>query len=530
VTSTPKETTTKVEPWDGAKPYLLENYADFADLLDKGAPQAWQGPTVAGRSNDTLKAQQMVEQIARDPNASSVLTNATNGVNSVLNSGLNGQATGTLSAVQNSSNPTDAIAAMIASGQSGRAPGQYNQNYSNPALSQASGYGNYTNSASGLQSAQAQQLANGSNPAASQYLQQTASGANVGANPYLQANIAAQQSSIADQLKNITAPGIDSQAAALGRTGSAAYASQRNNADSTAAKAMSDVAVNALTNQYNQDVAQQQSAASLYGNLYNQDVSNRLNANQALASTDQAQQQLRQAGTSLYGNLADSQQTQRLNAANSANQQFNANRDYQMQGTQLLSNNYNQNISNMLNAANSQLSADNAFNTQKLNAAGMAGQTYQNQYLPSQALAGVGQQKDQYNSTVLQSNVDAWNQAQQQPLQNIANFTNLLNGGGYQSTTQPVYSNTTGQILGGLSSLAGLFALCDIREKVLHSFLGYMPLLNGDMIAMYEFSYIGSNERFVGPVAQEVERKTGAVIEFEGRKLIDVAALMKEAA
>ncbi|TWF46325.1 hypothetical protein FHW37_11520 [Neorhizobium alkalisoli] len=45
--STPKETTTKVEPWDGAKPYLLENYKDFADLLDKGAPQAWQGPTVA---------------------------------------------------------------------------------------------------------------------------------------------------------------------------------------------------------------------------------------------------------------------------------------------------------------------------------------------------------------------------------------------------------------------------------------------------------------------------------------------------
>ncbi|WP_210249350.1 hypothetical protein [Neorhizobium alkalisoli] len=340
------------------------------------------------------------------------------------------------------------------------------------------------------------------------------------------------QDAIAQKLQNITNPAINSQAASLGRMGSGAFASQVNNAQTAAANEMAKVATDLYGNQYNQDVASQQNAAQQYGNFYNQDQQNQLNANQALASTNAQQQQLRQAGTSLYGNLSDAQQTQRLNAANSANQQFNANRDYQLQGANLLSNNYQNNISNMLNAANSQISADNALNTQKLNAAGMAGSTYQNLYNPAQALAGVGQQKDQYNSTVLQSKVDAWNQAQQQPLQNIANFTNLLNGGGYQSTTQPVYSNTTGQILGGLSSLAGLFALCDIREKILHRLVGFMPLINGEKICIYEFTYKDDEDAniWIGPVAQEVEEKTGAVVEVEGRKLIDVEAFMKEAA
>lgn len=120
----------------------------------------------------------MAEQIARDPNNASVLQNAVGGVNSVLNSTVNGQAANTLSSIQNSTNPTDSIAAMIASGQSGKAPGQYNQNYSNPALSQASGYGNYTNAAGGLQAAQANNLASTNNPAMD-YLKQTASGANI---------------------------------------------------------------------------------------------------------------------------------------------------------------------------------------------------------------------------------------------------------------------------------------------------------------------------------------------------------------
>lgn len=541
--STPKETTTKVEPWDGAKPYLLEQYAQMDKLIKEGAPAAWSGPLIADRSNATVDSLSQAEAIARGGNTA-ILSSGSNAVNGVLNSGINAQAANTLSSLQQGSlgtNPTINFATSVMNGSSGsNAPGSYNLNYTNPALQGASGYQNYTNSASGLQTAQAQQLANSSNPAASAYLQQTASGANIGNNPYLQQNIANQQASIADQLKNVTNPGIDSQAASLGRMGSGAYASQRNNADATASKSMADVAVNALTNQYNQDVSAQQNASNLYSNMYNQDVSNRLNANQALASTDAQQQQLRQAGTSLYGSLSDSQNAARLANSNAANAQYNTNNQYQMQGANLLNNSYAQSISDMLNlnqqklsAANSQISADSNLNGQKLSAASQAAQQYQNQYLPSQMLGQVGQSQDTFNTANLQAQIDQWNTAQTKDMTNIQNMVNLLNGGNYSNTTQNVYSNQTGQALGALSSLAGLFSLCSRKVKTIHSFVGIMPLVNGGTINIYQFSYTDDPAQaiYVGPIAEEVaEELPEAVVEFGGIPHIDVAEFYRSAA
>lgn len=591
--STPKETTTKVEPWDGAKGYLLDQYANMDKLIKEGAPKQWQGSTVADQSKATVDALNGTENLARNGNTSA-LTNATNAVNSVMTQGTNTQANQTLSQLQNpmnfGTNPTDAIAKSIANGTTagqdytnaaaGTAAGLQNYqnsaipqfqgmaNYLNPALAQSQKLSDYTNAAAGLQTAQANSLASSSNPAMA-YLQQTASGANVGKNPYLDQMVSNQQNQIADKLKNITNPGIDSQAAAMGRMGSGAYARQRNTAESTAANEMAKVATDLYGNQYNQDVQNQMSAAGQYGNFANQDVANRMNANQALSQTDSQQQQQRLAGTSLYGDLANSQQTQRLNAANSlssandsqhnanlaANQNYasildsqqaarqnatNSNRDFQMAGANLASNNYQNNIANMLgantqrlNAANSANSQQNAVAGQQLQAASMAGQTYANQYMPYQQLAAVGEQRDTRAQDVLNAQIAKWDYDQQLPMQNIANFTNLLNGGGYSNTTTPVYSNTGGQVLGALSSLAGLFALCDVRTKVLHSLVGYMPLLSGEKLAIYEFSYKDDPEtRWIGPIAQEVEEKTDTktVIEVEGVKVIDVASLMKEAA
>lgn len=541
--STPKETTTKVEPWDGAKPYLLDQYKQFDDLLKSGAPAAWSGPLIADQSAATKDSLSQAEKIARGGDTSA-LTNATNAVNSVMNQSGNTQANQTLSQLQNGvnlgTNPTDAYAKSIMNGGASKAPGSYNLNYTNPALSQASGYGNYTNSASGLQSAQAQQLANSANPAASDYLKQTASGANVGANPWLQQNIANQQANIANTLQTVTNPQIDSQAALAGRTGSGAYASMRNNADATASKAMSEVATNALTQQYQQDIANQQNAANLYGNLYSQDQQSRLAANQALAATDAQQQQIRQAGTSLYGSLSDSQNAAQLANSNAANAQFNAGNNLAMQGAQLASGNYAQNIQNMLNndqnklsAANSALSAQNALNGQKLQAASQAGQAYSGQYLPSQMLGQVGQSQDNYNTAALQAAIDSWNTKQQQPLTNVSNFVNLLNGGGYNNTTQPVYSSSTGQALGALSSLAGLFSLCSRKMKTIHSLVGVMPIVNGGTINIYQFNYTDDETQtiYVGPIAEEVaEVLPEAVVEFAGIPHIDVAEFYRSAA
>ncbi|WP_201273494.1 tail fiber domain-containing protein [Sinorhizobium medicae] len=594
MTSTPKESTTKVEPWDGAKPYLLENYKKFDELIKSGAPKQFEGSTVANQSNATLDALNGTENLARNGNTSA-LTNATNAVNGVMTQGTNTQANSTLSQLQQQmnfgTNPTDAIAKGIANGSTvgqnysngaaGTAAGLQNYsngaisqfqgmaNYLNPALAQSQGYGNYTNAATGLQTNQANSLAQGNNPAMD-YLKNTASGSNIGNNPYLDRMVSNQQDAIADKLKNVTNPGIDSQAAAMGRMGSGAFARQRNSAEQTAANEMGKVATEMYGNQYNQDTANQLSAAGQYGNFANQDVANRLQANQALAGTDAQQQQLRQAGTSLYGDLANSQQSQRLNATNSLSNAYdsqqaarlgananyagildsqqsarqnalNSNRDFQLAGANLASNNYQNSIANMLSGNNQRLNAANAANNQqnavadqRLNAAGMAGQTYANQYLPYQQLAGVGEARDTRAQDVLNAEIAKWDYDQQLPMQNIANFTNLLNGGGYSNTTTPVYSNTTGQVLGGLSSLAGLLSLCDVRTKVFHEFLGYMPAINGERVGMYRFSYKDdpTGERHVGPIAQEIEAKIGGdtVVEIDGVKYVNIEAMIKEVA
>ncbi|WP_296076641.1 hypothetical protein [uncultured Agrobacterium sp.] len=462
--STPKQTTTttSTEPWSGSKQYLLEQYANLDKLYKDGAPKAYEGSLIADQSQATKDALAQAEATARNGNTST-LTNATNAVNSVMNGTGNQQAQNTYSQLQGqtgfAANPTNNMASQIANGQF--ASGQKSNN---PAMS---------------------------------YLQQTASGANIGNNPYLNQMVSNQQDQIANKLKNVTNPGIDSQAASLGRMGSGAFASQRNNAETTAANEMAKAATDMFGNQFNQDKSNQTNAASAYGLMYNQDI------------------------------------------ANNQNQQAN-DRSYQLQGMNSLSNNYQNSISNMLglndqklNAANASVSADSNLASQKLNAANMAGTTYNNQYLPSQQLANVGATQDQRLDALKAAEIGAWDQKQQQPIMNAANFINLLNGGGYNSQTSqtPVYSNTAGQVLGGLSSLAGLFALCQSSEKVLHRHVGFMPLTNGDRIAIYEFTYKNDPDQqlWYGPIAEEVDRKTDAAIEIEGKLHVDVTKLMEAA-
>lgn len=507
MTSTPKETTSKVEPSDEAKPYLTDIYKQYSDLIKSGAPEAYNGSTVADLSKATTTAQNNTIATASNTANQAVLSNSYNNINSMLTG--TDSASKTLNSLMNSTNlgtdPSTAAYQKIANGSGSNAPGKFDQNYQNAATGQAATYGGYQNAALPAQQAQAQQLASNSNPAISDYLKNTASGQNIGNNPYLNQSISNAQDTIATKLQNVTNPAIMSGAASAGRMGSGAFASQMNNAQSAAANEMSKVATDMYANQYNQDISNQQNAANLYGNLANQDVSNRLTANQNLAATSDSQQSQRLAGTQLYGSLNDSAESLKQNAANSLNSQFNTNNQYQLQGVQGLSNNYQNNISNMLNQNNQRMNAANSQASNNLNASNAASTVYNNQYLPNQQLAAVGQAQDDRAQNVLNSQIAQWDQQQQQPLMNLANFTNILNGGGYSNTTTPVYSNTGSQILGGLTSLAGLFALCSIDFKTIHSFIGYLPTIDGNKIPMYEFSYNDSpNEKWIGPIAEEV--------------------------
>lgn len=160
----------------------------------------------------------------------------------------------------------------------------------------------------------------------------------------------------------------------------------------------------------------------------------------------------------------------------------------------------------------------------------MAADQYQNQYLPYERLAGVGQAADERASADLAAQISKYETGQQQQIQNVANMINMLTGGGYNSTqtTTPVYSSGGAQMLGGLTSLLGLF-MSDIRTKTILAYLGITP--NG--IPMYQFVYNNDPEQYVyvGPIAQEMaEVKPESVHDIDGTLYVDSEAFYEEAA
>lgn len=513
--SSPKQTTTKTEPWDGAKPYITKYLAQADKLFEAGAPKVYEGSTVADQSKATLDAQNQAEAIARGGFGGGI-KNAQNTVDAITQgTNFSQQPNQTLSQLQSGvslgTNPAQATAGNIASGaQVGQAPGQstltagqnytnpgiaatqqaingINANYTNPANAQAANYNQYTNAATGLQTQQANALASGNNPAMDM-LQKTANGDFLNSNPYLQEAINKANSGLVAQFKNEIAPGIDSQFARAGRLGSGAFAAARNNAEGTLASAMSKNANDIMMQNYTQERQNQLNAQNSYGNLYNQDQQNQMQANANLANTSNSQQGQRLAGTDLYGNLNNAQENIRQNAsgmqlqgagqigslgnqqqglrqdaANSLNSQYQFDKNYQMQGLGLQNDIYQQGIGNQfknndqrMNAANSQFTNQNAQANTQLQGASMAGDMYGLNYLPSQQLAQVGAQRDAYLDLLKQAEVNKWDRQQQQPITNVAQMLNFANGGGYNNQTTPVHSNSLGQGLGLLTALAGL--------------------------------------------------------------------------
>lgn len=501
--SSPKTTTqtTQTEPWPGAKPYLQSVYAKYDTALQNGQPQVWQGPTVAGQSAETQKAQQMAANAANSATNNAMLGNAATATNNLIQTGgANQQANQTYNNLMGGLNlGTDpsagGLAALIGQVQNGQNP--TNNIYSNIANSNNPGMG----AAQGAMTA-----AQGANPTNAN-LAATASGANIGNNQYLQQSIANNQQSIADMLKNSTLPTLSGQAAALGRSGSGAFASQINNATGTAAQQMSKVATDMYANQYNNDVNSMLQANNQLSNNHNQGVNNQISAANNLGNAYAQNANTQMAGAQGLGN----------------NYQQSISNLSSLLGQQ--SNGYNQNVSNNLNNANLALNAanagtaanQNAANTQ-LNAANNAGNIYQNSLLPAETIGQIGAQKDAYNQQVLNGQIAQWDAQQQGPLIQLSNFANILNGGGYNNqssqTTQPGNSALS-NILGLATAGLGLFCDSRLKENIIR--IGKSP--NG--WDMYSYNYIGDDEIYVGPMAQEVEEiRPDLVSEYAGYKVV----------
>lgn len=318
-------------------------------------------------------------------------------------------------------------------------------------------------------------LSGNANPATAM-LQGTANGDFLNSNPYLQDAIKKANDPLIQEYMTKVAPGIDSQFAAGGRMGSGAFAQTRNNSDKTFANALADQTAGIMAENYANERGNQLAAQNSIGALYDQNANTALNAAGQLGSLSQGQQDSRN------------------------------------------------------NAASALMSGQNAQASTQLQGAGMAGGLRDLDYMDAERLAGVGAQQDAYKDLKLQADIDRWNYNQNKDINAAAQFTNVLNGGGYntQTTTKPVYSNGLAQGIGALGSIASIFGMfCDIRAKENIRFVGYM--LNGTRI--YEFTYKNdpSGQVYEGPMAQEVEiTRPHAVREIDGFKRIDQRALVGE--
>jgi hypothetical protein len=511
--SSPKETTQKVEPWGGAKPYLTDVYADYQKALDAGMPQYYQGDTIAGQSNETKTAQQMALQSAQNGQAYLNNAQAVNG-NIAQTGGVNQQAMNTLGQLQNGvnlgTNPsTAALNGLIGNVAGGNAPG--NSTYNNLMSSTSPGVG----AAQTVYGA----AASGNNPATAN-LNAMASGAERGNNPYLQQAVANAQSGVVDQLKTNTAA-LNSGAAAFGRSGSGAQAVQQNNLDNTAATAMSKVATDMYANQWNTDTQNMLGANSQVANNYNSDFNNLLSGAQNLGNS-YAQNATTQMGAAAG---ADSNYQNKVSNLSSLLGQ--------------LSQNYNTGVSNQLqnagqmqNAASAANSASNAATQAQLAAAGQAGNAYQNTLNPAETVGAIGQQKDTRAQDELNAKIQEWDFSQQMPLQQLANFSNILNGGNYSTTTSTTQGNSAlTNILGGLTGAVGLgtklFSLSDARYKENIKYLHTRE----DGVEWYSYNYIGENDNHVGPMAQQLQEVHPELVkEYEGKLFISTRVFEKEAA
>lgn len=160
--------------------------------------------------------------------------------------------------------------------------------------------------------------------------------------------------------------------------------------------------------------------------------------------------------------------------------------------------------------------AAEAAQNRALQAAGMAPTAYQSGFLPQQMLASVGSQQDAMAQQMLDADIAAHYEAENQQRQALENYANLATAiGGMGGTSQGSSYQPMG--VGGALSILGsglsLFSDRRLKENVVK--IGETP--SGTNI--YSYTYKGSNVPQVGVMADEVPHAISG--EIGGYSVVD---------
>lgn len=400
------------------RPYLGLGLQRAEQLFFGPGPQFFPGQTYVSPSEQTLTALQQQEALATGDQP------ALQAAQKAFLAGLGPSAAAPLFQDLYGQGATQAgadIYGRAAAGQMGISPAQFQSLYGQAGAGVPSLYG--------------QVAQGGFRNLAMDPTMQTAAGSFLMGSPYQQALIAQSVRPIAQQLGEVTLPGIQSAFSAAGRYGSGAQQRAIEGAVERASRAAGDVATQIGFGTYTQERGLQEAARQQLAGLSQQDLANRLAALGAGEQTRQAQI-AQQAG--LAGQIAG------LSGQNIATQLAGAGG---LQSAQQAA------FARQMQAAGGLGAAQEAQLARGFAGAQMAPQIYAQQFLPSQQLGQIGAAREQIAGLPLQEQMARFQFGEQVPYQQLQGFLSSVYGtpmGGSQFQPIPqAQTNRFGQALGG---------------------------------------------------------------------------------
>ena len=407
------------------RPYLGMGLQRAEQLFFNQQPQLFPGQMYVDPSQQTMDALARQEEIARGDSAP---------LSAAQSAFLSGIQTPSLATPmfqdlysQGGQQAGADVFGRAASGQMGVSPAQFQSLYAQAAPGVSSLYGDVARG--GFQNLAMPGTA------------QTAAGAFLTGSPYQQALIDQSVRPIAQQLGEVTLPGIQSAFSQAGRYGSGAQQRAIGEAVERASRAAGDVATQIGFGTYGTERGFQEAARGQLAGLSQQDLLNRLGAVGTAEQTRQAQL-AQQAG--LAGQIAG------------LSQQDIATR---MAGAGGLADLQQAAFGRQAAAAGAIGSSQASELQRQLAASQIAPQIYSQQFLPSEQLAQLGASREAIAARPLQEDISRFQFGQQLPYSQLQSYLSAVYGNPMGSSQVPqqaaAQSNRLGTALGGAALGAG---------------------------------------------------------------------------
>lgn len=161
----------------------------------------------------------------------------------------------------------------------------------------------------------------------------------------------------------------------------------------------------------------------------------------------------------------------------------------------------------------------------QMQAAGLAPQYGNQDFLNIQGISDVGAQRESTARDYLQEAMDRYYYNQNRPLTAIQTYMDLIQGNYGGTSQQPIYGGSgLGNALGMAASAASIYSALGGSDERLKEDIKLLGKENGHNI--YEFRYKGAPERYIGVMAQEVQKThPEAIGEFNGYLTVNYDAI-----